>query len=448
MGLTVRAVGRATKRGIIPRLPAPDRLLEDAQAWLGLEHPEPVRAMRCEKLPTGESELAVDLHPAAEPFTLTIGEDARVVANGDTSAVGPGYHTFVGRIVDRLGEELGIDWTGEEPAAAAGSDLPHGPAGAGSTPVPGWAQAKTTAALTDRPAVERAHLAWLGHLLGRAREARRLGVNGLHLGTRPGTVYRFDGALATPLGPRDDAWLEQAAGDARVAIDVRPWWTDATDGRYLLNRALAIMWTEIRWRPPVEEERPVIDEALRLLRKAFPLDPSLPFPWREWHELIVLRDVDDPISRQVADRAGRQPASRAPIGYRRGTVSVMHEGWSLEVPGSFAERRSDEEWWGGEAGRSVTLAGVMTGADGGNPMRADSFLARVAGDLGENVITHRDGELAGKARLGTDATSGVEVGVLEGFSAVTGRGAAIRVVFDDPDDWQWAVNLWRALRPA
>jgi hypothetical protein len=270
----------------------------------------------------------------------------------------------------------------------------------------------------------------------------------LQIGIRPGTVVRFDGALATPLGPRDDAWLEQATGDARVAVDIRPWWADATDARYLLNRALAILWTEIRWRPPVDDERPVVDEALRCLRKAFPLDPSLAYPWREWHELLEYRDVDDPIARQVSERAKRVPKSRPLIGYRRGPVTVMHEGWSLEVPGSFAERRTDEEWWGGQAGRGVTLAGVITGGDGAPPMPAQAFLARVAGDLGDDVMTHHDGEVAGKARLSTDASSGVEVGVLDGFAAVTGRGAAIRVVFDDPDDWVWAVNVWKALKPA
>jgi hypothetical protein len=118
------------------------------------------------------------------------------------------------------------------------------------------------------------------------------------------------------------------------------------------------------------------------------------------------------------------------------------------VPGSFAERRSAEEWWGGESGRSVTLAGVSTGLEGGAPTRAEAFLSRVAGDLGENVINHVDGAVVGRARLDTDATSGVEVGVLDGFTGAPGRGAAVRIEFDDPDDWQWAVSLWRSLRPA
>ena len=54
----------------------------------------------------------------------------------------------------------------------------------------------------------------------------------------------------------------------------------------------------------------------------------------------------------------------------------------------------------------------------------------------------------GRATLSSDASSGVEVGVLEGYSAVAGSGAAIRIVFDDPADWQWAIDIWRSLAPA
>ncbi len=435
MGLTIHAVGQVSKRGLIPRLPAPEKVLGDVQAWLATEHPDVVRSMRCDRNAAGDTELLLDLHPAADPVTITVSDVGRVVASADTSAVGPGYHTFVGRTLERAGDTQGIDWTGETPASAP---RPGGTGGA--TP-------DATAALRDRPSVERAHLAWLGRLLVRAREARHAGVTGLHLGTKAGVMYRFDGALATPLGPRDDAWLEQASADARVAIDLRPWWADTTDGRYLLNRALCLMWTEVRWRPPGgDAERGVMDETLRALRKAFPLDPSLPFPWREWHELLSLRDVDDPMLRQVAERAARTPSDRAPIGYRRDAVRISHAGWALEIPGSFAERRTEEEWWGGEGGRTITLAGIETGGPGG-AMLPDVFLSRVAGDLGDSVMTHRDGDLAGRARLGTDTTSGIEVGVLEGFSAVPGRGAAIRITFDDADDWQWAIERWKALRP-
>jgi hypothetical protein len=149
----------------------------------------------------------------------------------------------------------------------------------------------------------------------------------------------------------------------------------------------------------------------------------------------------------VGDRSATTTDDRPPIGYRRQPVTVVHEGWTLEVPGSFAERRSAEEWWGGETGRSVTLAAVETGTDNG-PMSAEGFLHQVAGDLGSEGLTHQAGEVIGRARLGSDAGSGVEVGVVEGYSATRGRGAAVRITFDDPADWQWALDVWRALTPA
>ena len=40
-----------------------------------------------------------------------------------------------------------------------------------------------------------------------------------------------------------------------------------------------------------------------------------------------------------------------------------------------------------------------------------------------------------------------EVGVVEGFAAVTGSGAVIRIEFDDGEDYAWALDMWRSLRP-
>ena len=44
-------------------------------------------------------------------------------------------------------------------------------------------------------------------------------------------------------------------------------------------------------------------------------------------------------------------------------------GWALDVPGSFTEQRTPEEWTGGEAHRTVTLAATR-----GNQIRAADLL--------------------------------------------------------------------------
>ncbi len=419
--LQARVGGTASKRGLIPRLPSGERLLEDVRAWLDNEYREMVGSLSVRALPEVGAELTVTLHPAAGPLVLRADDTGSVHATAETAPAGPGYHRFVGRVLERLGLELSIAWRPE----------PDDPT------------------FADRTAVERGYLAWLGRSLVAARTQVRLGEHGVPLGLRPGTRFTTPSAVATVLGPRDEAWLETAIADPRVAVDVAPWWADATDGRYLLNRALCLMWTEARWRPPVlDEEAQLLDEIHRLLSRAFPLEPALPYPWHEWHELIGYRGIEDGMARQVALRAAEAPAldPDTAIGYRRRPVRISHEGWSLEIPGSFAERRTAEEWWGGGDGRSITLAATATGSDTG-PMSPLDFLTQVAAELGSDALTHRDGPLMGRARLTTDASSGVEVGVVEGYSAVTGSGAAVRITFDDPADWQWALDTWRALRP-
>jgi hypothetical protein len=116
------------------------------------------------------------------------------------------------------------------------------------------------------------------------------------------------------------------------------------------------------------------------------------------------------------------------------------------VPGDFAERRTADEWWGGGPGRNITLAATATGTGSGR-MTAQGFLSQVAADLGPEALHHEAGEVRGRARITTDASSGLEIGVVEGFAAVTGSGAVIRIEFDDGEDYAWALDMWRSLRP-
>ena len=414
---------------MIPRVPSGDALVGAVEAWLTSGYPDAVRSTRRRTLQSGETELAIVLHPAAPELVLTASDNGRVAVAADTEAVGPGYHRFVGRLLERIAIDLAITW---EVSATADAE-----------------PSVETGAMTfaDRATTENAYLAWLGRTLLGVQARRASGLGGVQLGIGPGIRYTFDGAIATVLGPRDDAWIEKALADTRVATDVTPWWTDATGGQYMLDRALSLMWLEVRWRTPaMRDERLLLDEVNRLLTKAFPLEPRLDYPWRAWAEVVEHLGLDDAMSRQVIDRAIRQPDDAPPIGYRRNPVTISHEGWALEIPGSFAERRTSEEWWGGGVGRNITLAAVETGTEMG-AMDARSFIERFAADLGPDTISHQAGPVIGRAALSTDASSGIEVCVLEGFSAVVGSGAAIRIVFDDPSDWQWALDTWRSLAP-
>jgi hypothetical protein len=451
LSITIRAVGQAGRRGATRRVPNAATMLAAVDEWLPDATADALRG-HVTGARTGDGALEIQLHPAARPVRIEATDQGTVIVSALTVPVGPGYHTFVASLLERMGDELSIQWAPLATPPSVGAGRVASPAAA---PDPASSIDPTGAfGSGDRRDAERGHLAWLRSALLAVRDARRQRSEGLHLATPPGIRFTFDGAVATVLGPRDDAWLEHALADPRVAADVWPWVADAMDARYLLGRALALLWLDVRWRSPAgPDEVALADEVLGLLKRAHPLDPGLAWPWREWRELFQLRGAADPATRQLLDRGagplvgGSEAAEPARIGYHRRAVTIVHEGWVLDVPGSFTGTRSTDEWTGGEAGRSVTLAGVET-AEGGAPMSPDRFLRQVAGHLGHEAIEHDDGVVRGRARLSLDASSGVEVATVEGFSAVRGRGAAIRIEIDDPQDWKWALDTWRGLRPA
>ena len=360
-------------------------------------------------------ELHVGLHPATPALYLAAGDSGNVRAIAETVSGGPGYHRFVGRVLERLGQELAIDWD----------------------------EATAGIAFAERPEVERAYLGWLGPTLAAVRNARQRSSAGVQVGTPPGTRYTFEGAIATSLGPRDDAWLESAIADPRVAIEITPWWLDATDGRYLLNRALALMWLEVRWRKPaVEGEAERLEDVHRLLSKAFPIEPGLPYPWHAWAELISFGGFEDGMTRQVQfafEARTARGADRLPAG----SGVDQPRGLGARDPGRV--RRAPDR--GGMVGRRR-----RTERHAGRDRRRARWPRRRSWPRSRAISAAR----RSRTRLGrswagrgstSDESSGVAVGVLDGYSAVNGSGAAIRIVFDDPNDWQWALDMWRSLAP-
>ena len=369
-----------------------------------------------------------------------------------TVPVGPGYHTYVASLLDRMGDELGITWAKlatPAPAARGRVDAPTRRRCPASSIDPTGAFGSG-----DRHDAERGHLGWLRSALIAVRDARRQRADGLHLGTPPGARYTFDGAVATVLGPRDDAWLERALADPRVAADVWPWVADAMDARYLLGRALTQLWLEVRWRPPAgPDEIQLVDDVLGTLRRAYPLEPGLAWPWPAWRELFQLRRPDRSRRRgrsSIAGR-GRSSAGRPAMSRRRSATAAGRSRSSTRVGPSRSRARSPSPGRP-RSGPAARPAGASPWpgprpAEGGHPMTAERFLQQVAGHLGRDAIEHDDGVVRGRARLASDPSSGVEVATVEGFSAVRGRGAAIRIEIDDPQDWKWALDTWRGSAP-
>ncbi|MBZ4420731.1 hypothetical protein [Myxococcus sp. RHSTA-1-4] len=396
---------------------------EEAQSWLRRvegwfhEHTgELLEGLHRGTGPLGAPMLRLRLHPAASEISLVAASGGRLVVSAETSAVGPGYHVFLCDTLKVMGEALGVTWADANEAASMGDPTGYFHTG-------------------EAGPVEVYMLASIQESVARVLRMRRLGESGFGLSMRFGHTFEHPGALLTPLGPRDERWLRNVYDDPRLGIDVFPWWKPGIHARTRLNRALCRLWTDVVWRPPLlDEERGRLRDVARLLELAWREDPALPYPWREWQEVLGYLGVGGTLAEEVRRRAA-QARGGPPMGYRRGAVQVaLPEGWEIRIPGSLAEAHlQDGTWVARDHRRSVRFVPLEDGAE-------DS-LAPTSAERRALELEHHGKRVSGRASLH------VEPGECR-LTALcsSGRRRALCVVsFDDPDEQDWALGTWRSL---
>ncbi len=354
----------------------------------------------------GRTVLAASFHPAAEDVEVRLSPAGAVRVSAATFPAGPGYHAYLCGTLDAFAEDFGIAW---DPA-----DDPTG-----------------FARSADLAALNRHFLASLARACGELDAA----INGapVALGLPADHGFTHPGPVLTPLGPRSRGWLAAAAADPAAAADYFPWWSPVPDAAFYRHRALTLLWCEFPWRPPLtEDEGELTDQVAADLEMAHSLDPAGPLPWREWAEVLAaveadrhgftVQGVEPKLKEEVLRRAaGWNPAAPA-VGYRRYPVRVaVGGGWSVLVPGSFADGWGDDgrTWVGWDDRRRVT-ARVGCGAESLTP-----GFAEACDESGRRVW-----RLAGVARA-------------DGCEPL-----AYRIDVADPADRDWAEAVWRSLRPA
>lgn len=287
----------------------------------------------------GRPLLGVSYHPAAEDVEVRLAASGVVRVTAQTWPVGPGYHAYLGAALNGFAADLGVTWDR--------ADDPTGLTKSGDAAELG------------------------GHFLDALRTTCRTA-----LAQRPGAValglpadhgFTHPGPVLTPLGPRSWEWATAVAAEPDVGMEVFPWWSPDLDAEFFRNRAVAALWCEFPWRPPLtEDEGELTDRIAADLEMAYSLDPAGPLPWREWAEVLAAIDADvggftvqtaEPeLRRDVRCQAAKFDPAAPLIGYRRYPVRVTVGGWSVEVPGSFADGwAGDDTWVGWDARRRVTL---------------------------------------------------------------------------------------------
>ena len=398
-----------------PEAPLP--WLERVEAWVQKAAGDLLEASRIEDGPQGAPVLRLRLHPAAGEVSVLAATQERLVVSAETSAVGPGYHLYLCDLLKALGEAHGIIWAPPDADAGVGDATGYFHSG-------------------DPGPVEEHMLGWLQHSVGQVLRMRSLGNSGFALSMRFGHTFQHPGALLTPMGPRDEHWLRAVFEDPRQGVDVFPWWTPGVDARMRFQRALCRLWTDVVWRPPLlDEERQRLRDVARLLELAWREDPSLPYPWREWQEVLGYLGVGGTVAEEVHRHALESPGTGPSIGYRRGSVQVaLPEGWEIRIPGSLAETRLGDGSWVARDHRRIVR--VLPLEDS-----AEEQLAPTSPERRALELEHHGARVSGRASLH------VEPGDcrLTALCRSGNRRALCVVSFDDPEEQDWALGTWRSL---
>ena len=386
---------------------APIDLVAAVSAWLAAHHGHAVEATAARPTADGGATLELHLHPNDPGVRFAVDAAGHVRVNATTFYVGPGFRVFLGRLLRRLGADLGIEWQEAPP-------------------------------INPRAASEAAQL----RLIEEAREVvDQLADEDRFPALLMSDTHRYlhNGLVATPVGPRDMKWLSAAAVGALSLDDAFVWARPGRGPRALRGRALSLMWTQVRWRRPQDErEQGVLERVDGLLDAAFSGEPNLSLPWAEWAEVQSLAGIETVLSDEVRRRAS-QSTSWPPVGYRRRAVEVrLRAGWWTRIPGSMAERwREPGVWEAWEPGRRLVLR-LDTAAEAVPP------LPLPAGERSEG-LTHRSALGDGRAHVTASPTP---AGVWRLIGHMQFRGSQVRVEadFEQARDRSWAEAAWRGLR--
>ena len=287
--------------------------------WLSAEYPGMASGAGLGQGPYDEyPSVELRFHPAADPVKIWMPEPSIVNVTADTASAGPGYHLFLCGLFRAMATKFKITWgSKDEDDEARERNNPSFFSG-------------------DAEQTFQEMFGWLRAMAASANSM--LGSGSFHLSMAPTHQFCANLPLITPMGPRSSEWLLEVSKNPTLGADVFPWLNPGVNAEFLLNRALVHMWSDIRWCPPIADgDDSMMRNVLGLLAQAHKQEPGLNYPWREWSEIFGYLRIEDELSALVKAKAAAAP-EKEPIGYRRREVRVtLDQGWSVMVPGAFAE---------------------------------------------------------------------------------------------------------------
>ncbi len=272
---------------------------------------------RISNIQTQDTWLMVSLHPVAGDVLFAWNDDGRIHASAKTSITGPGFHAKALELMDFVHARTGLawDWTNAD--------------------VTGYRANENFAELQSRMAD---HARRLMHALSTQPQVDGSSLS-IHLDPDL-PVCDVPNHVLTPMGPASFSQVNTLINpedDQAMAYATRiyPWWEKGLTPQVVRNTAVSLMWTDIPWRPPEDdEEREIMHLVKDCLEYAQAQPHALHIPADELTELTLALSAP-------AHTPFPEPRPDG-IGYRRKICTwQLGSGWTLQLPGHWHADISD-----------------------------------------------------------------------------------------------------------
>jgi hypothetical protein len=417
MGLGLSVVSALPQRGLLRRVPPPQRVIEElvaAAAIFAGRQPDPLGGWYWAS--PGEDTLHINLFSGEENVVLRVVDD-RLECTAKTSSAGPGYHAHVLELLEHLGVQLELEWREEE----EGGD--------------------ETGFFKKRafPELQLEMANWLRQVARQTRDQADRFTPPLLLALSTDFRPRSSALAVSQMGEWSRAWIERVAGAADTELldlagQFFPWWEEGVTARVLRGLALSRCWVDLRWMVPDDErERDLCRSVLECFTRARSLDPSVALPDEAIAELQAL----------LAPAAEHRKPGPEGLGFRRRPMlRPLTGGWGIEVPGYFAEWLEDD---GGTqvfsfGGRKVR--GSSMSLESKRPMTPVEILGAMRANDGEAALPLNSPRLAGKY---TCTRGEGDEWVLRASVAKSDGACIVSIEFPGEADRTWAENVAKTI---
>ena len=259
--------------------------------------------------------LLFKLHPASNGLIFSISNDGYLVAEEKTSPVGPGYHSFIVKILTMLSNEIKITWNWNE-----------------SSDSTKYFHNKNFTQLQEEWVKLLSLQAVTAEQVGKARSVVRIDLPLEYIGPRNLTDLGY--CAISPTGYWKIDWFTQfikanPEDKIQMARKFYPWWNEGLDDFFWKNYGISMIQLEIPWHILEHNEINKYNLTLQAFDLAKKINPKLKIPEKEIEEVQKLLEMNNS-QKYTPDAEG--------LGLLKYNIMKrVFPSWSIEIPGYFYE---------------------------------------------------------------------------------------------------------------